>query len=392
MTDFYSRFLDVSFARPLLVSFLPISHRSISLSAPSHNSRCSSEPPFLQTRPLRHFTLPYSLSLARLPLLPSSTNPLVFDSSVIPDHSSPLDLSLLIFPTSTMLIPSLPNELYRHIVFFTGLDRPLLCTLCLVNSDIRSYAIRHLYAKLTFRSWEKLEACFTGRSGRREEETAFARDDERAWKETGQGKVMDRRARELKHLKELELDIHEASRLGPLRVPPQLARGRPFLVDILRLANDNSTLLPLLRIFLPRRLITNNTELSALLGSLSLSPDRPMILDTLDPESVQPLLSPPLNSISTILVTFDYYSWADMGRPILRTLTACSARIRIVTSYQDEGLAAELERMGHEGLLEGKDIQVFVRKGSRLGWNKDGEGRYSIANWRDELVDDFLED
>jgi hypothetical protein len=131
MTDFYSRFLDVSFARPLLVSFLPISHRSISLSAPSHNSRCSSEPPFLQTRPLRHFTLPYSLSLARLPLLPSSTNPLVFDSSVIPDHSSPLDLSLLIFPTSTMLIPSLPNELYRHIVFFTGLDGPLLCTLCL---------------------------------------------------------------------------------------------------------------------------------------------------------------------------------------------------------------------------------------------------------------------
>jgi hypothetical protein len=49
-----------------------------------------------------------------------------------------------------MLLPSLPTELHGHIISFA--DRKTLCALCLVNSEIRDYALRQLYAKLVFRS------------------------------------------------------------------------------------------------------------------------------------------------------------------------------------------------------------------------------------------------
>jgi hypothetical protein len=57
-----------------------------------------------------------------------------------------------------MLLSSLPTELHRHIIIFA--DRTTLCTLCLVDFEIRGYALRYLYAKLVFRLYAKLAVCF----------------------------------------------------------------------------------------------------------------------------------------------------------------------------------------------------------------------------------------
>jgi hypothetical protein len=82
--------------------------------------------------------------------------------------------------------PPIPVELRDLIVSFAG--RKTLCALCLANSDIRQIALRQLYAKLVFRSYVKLEECFHGRSSRE----VWPDQEERAWKEGGERKVLER--------------------------------------------------------------------------------------------------------------------------------------------------------------------------------------------------------
>jgi hypothetical protein len=54
--------------------------------------------------------------------------------------------------------PALVSDLHRLIISFldSSDDRATLCTLCLVSSEVRAYAIQLLYAKLVFRSLQAL--------------------------------------------------------------------------------------------------------------------------------------------------------------------------------------------------------------------------------------------
>jgi hypothetical protein len=285
--------------------------------------------------------------------------------------------------------PPLAIEIRDHIISFA--DRPTLCSLSLVDSDVRQSALRHLYAKLVFRCYANLEACFLGRSSK---DVWSSDEKERAWRETGERKVLERRIRELRLVRDLEIDH---SRMNPwsgndlvpaIELPRTIIESGPFLIDTLRLPSIRGVYLrPLLQLLSPRRLIIPTYDASLVLALLPLTPDRSLVLDCYG-HSVPSLLETDRSSILSII-------WCPNGltvihQPRILVLLSHTQRLRIVISSaeQEEETKALLDSMRRNGRLVGENVEVVYREGLRSDQlsNRKGGG----ITWNDTLVEGLV--
>jgi hypothetical protein len=298
-------------------------------------------------------------------------------------------------------IPTLPLELVTLIIFYAGLDRPTLCTLCLFNSDIRTLAIRQLYSKLVFRSISAVEACFRGRI----REEAWTAEEEKAWKGGGEEKIMGRRARELAYVKELDLNFstspQRANEVDGLTVSAAISIAGPFSLDKLRVSRfvdpfhhlDGSILRSLLPLLSPLHLVIDARISIRTLRYLPLSSDRSLILDMYGVPPLDDrhhLMVFPPNSINSNI-------WYPDGprvprRFLLALLLGCS-RMCVVFRHGSTGtVRAGVEEWRAEGLFEGKDVRVVrLAEGLRRAETvKMGVGWSDV--WHDDVVKGLLDD
>jgi hypothetical protein len=286
--------------------------------------------------------------------------------------------------------PPIALELRDLIVSFA--DRKTLCALCLVNSDVRQTALCQLYAKLVFRSYAKLEACFLGRSS----QEVWPDQEERAWKEGGERKVLERRVRELGFVRDLEIDLSQMNPwsgnpiqnnpLPAIELHQIILDSGAFPIETLRLpfCRPSIYLEPLLHIISPRRLILPSREASLALSFLPLTPDRPLILDCYghNPPS---LINIERTSILSIIWCPNSPVLIHQARITVLLSHAQQLRIVVVSLEQEEETKILLNSMRRNGRLVGRDVGVVYREGLRRDYRPQSEGGGTI--WNDELVE-----
>lgn len=263
-----------------------------------------------------------------------------------------------------MANPSLPTELLRHIISYLAQDRQALCILCLVTSTVRSLAIQELYARLCFRSWHAIESCFCGRSSRKERRK---KDEEAAWKATGMARVLERRVRELRYVKEIEF-VGLRSTSGPdLKLPTCLTDSGPFPINTLRLSLASmDRCSSLLRILSPLRLIVHTNQIHSILSDLALSIERPLTLDICAPRP------PLLLNLAPGLIDSVIWSCLNVDRvpsqSDLIQLISYSSKTRIVllSMQVKDRTDALLGKLRAEQAIGNKAVDVVVTSQRRV--------------------------
>jgi hypothetical protein len=289
-----------------------------------------------------------------------------------------------------MTIRTFPYDLYPNLVSLVRDDQSTLTAFCLVDSNFRHFATRHLYAKRVFRTWESLQTFFLGRTS--EQVTQATEEERRDWKEGGrESRTMEGRLSELSPLKHLEIDLQAMGLTGKetLEPHPRLTAHGRFPINILRVQSSWQThpIANILQLLAPRRLVTNLYVLPTLLEP-AVTPDRPIVLDTYGPYAA----STPNVELLSIGISTVVWQPLDRYLPLERSdylrVASFSARLMILVGEHElaEGLKVQLKDMRKEGLLEEKDVQVVERLGVRR--SVDGLNR---SIWNDALVEDLLE-